>query len=164
LTMASEILTATIDNASIHRLRTTLKRICERSFIAHDLVGAELLAADASDDEANAAASKKRRFPRYAECGQCGDEYDVTDNRDGDCVWHDGARCPSPPSPPSSRDEWCRGFLSDCEEGRADYSLYCRYTCCKRQSEAEGCSVGTHSQAFRPVWVDTTPKKKRARR
>lgn len=34
----------------------------------------------------------KRMRSRYAMCVQCNEEFDLTDNRKGDCEWHEGAR------------------------------------------------------------------------
>lgn len=33
---------------------------------------------------------QKRVLPRYATCEQCEEEFDVTMNEEGDCVWHSG--------------------------------------------------------------------------
>ena len=35
-------------------------------------------------------AGQKRVLPRYATCEQCEEEFDVTMNEEGDCVWHPG--------------------------------------------------------------------------
>ena len=35
-------------------------------------------------------AGQKRVLPRYATCEQCEEEFDVTMNEEGDCVWHSG--------------------------------------------------------------------------
>jgi len=98
-----------IENADVVRLRKTLHHLCARSNTTLDLVCKELLlatsldkkkqvehkenASSVSNDE-DTAKGVKRKLEytdlRYRTCKQCSQEYDVTNNTDQSCAWHEG--------------------------------------------------------------------------
>ena len=75
-------LESVIATASADRLRAVLADICRANAEAKDIAQAALLAT-----HPNGATLKRKR---YETCENCHAEYDVTKNRNGDCVYHEG--------------------------------------------------------------------------
>lgn len=80
----SEALFEAISVAQPERLRECLLNLCKKTLGATQLTNAELLAKVQKDDR-----SVKR--PRFVMCKNCQEEFDVTNNIDGDCVYHSGS-------------------------------------------------------------------------
>ena len=96
-------LRAAINTAQADRLRRTLLSICDASVEASRVARKLLLVPEnntragqgdeeKSDDCAITHVQKapKRLRPRFATCMNCNQEFDVTDNGDTACSWHDG--------------------------------------------------------------------------
>jgi hypothetical protein len=89
-------LLSAIDSANLNRVRTVLREICIANPEAFKLASAKLLVSPEKLDavnktaESNGAGSKRKAQHRYETCVQCNSEYDVLDNQENACVWHEG--------------------------------------------------------------------------
>jgi hypothetical protein len=89
-------LLSAIDSANLNRVRTVLREICLANPEAFKLASAKLLVSPEKLDavnkttESNGAGSKRKAQHRYETCVQCNSEYDVLDNPENACVWHEG--------------------------------------------------------------------------
>ncbi|KAL8802406.1 MAG: hypothetical protein Q9182_003829 [Xanthomendoza sp. 2 TL-2023] len=116
-----------------------------------DESGSESVSDSSSKQEAleaeaatNIALGLKRMRPRYAVCGNCVEEFDVTDNQSGDCIYHpeetevdwDGGFW-------DDHDEDCHGKIDD-EDSRITYPEGFKYTCCDGKGNSEGCETRRH--------------------
>ncbi|CAD0096148.1 unnamed protein product, partial [Aureobasidium vineae] len=90
-------LTHAIDHTTLSRLQCVLKQICDSSPAAATLVEEQLLApptaiVDLTDDNTDSAPIESNtgaKRQRYAMCENCKEEFDVTDNDEDSCQYHD---------------------------------------------------------------------------
>ncbi|RLL95035.1 hypothetical protein CFD26_103566 [Aspergillus turcosus] len=98
-----------------------------------------------------APASRKRYRPRYAQCINCKDQYDVTDNHGEACYYHPGF--PEPDEDAwADHDEWMNEDVNT-KYWREEYPDKFYYPCCDRRYGDEECEIGWHEE-------DTTGRKK----
>jgi hypothetical protein len=91
-------LSEAINDATKERLNIVLHAIIQQNPHAAAIASGLLLAddvisiktGDTDKTPSNEPPRKKRK--RYELCTQCDQEYDVTDNNDKSCNWHDGTR------------------------------------------------------------------------
>lgn len=109
--------------------------------------------------------SLKRMRARYAECENCAEEFDVTNNAKGDCVWHEGEIaeniiiCETSVSLGLADSEvgelyrndryaWYFKHMDDeidiDEELNLKYPERFLYECCDEAGDSEGCKTGRH--------------------
>ncbi|KAK7700927.1 hypothetical protein SLS57_011904 [Botryosphaeria dothidea] len=108
--MTSRALLEAIDYASHERLKMTLKAICDKSAVARELVGHELMVDSRSSSEEpfhstfpsvlpmaavlgatsnGVAPSRKRPSIQFIECTRCNRKFETVAEHVGDCVYHD---------------------------------------------------------------------------
>jgi hypothetical protein len=93
------------------RLRLLVKHYCETMQLLREDLEKSLLVpgreviryhadSESEDEEKDEAEDKNERpivvdneemTPRYMTCDHCGEEFDVTKNERGDCLWHPGS-------------------------------------------------------------------------
>ena len=102
-------LTNAVNSATAHRLQIVLRAICDANPDAKGVADSMLLTEDTpsketpsketpsketSTNDADVNSSLKRKRPskrqRYQICGHCHEEYDVLDNPEDACAWHEG--------------------------------------------------------------------------
>jgi hypothetical protein len=94
--MSSSELKYAIDHTTLSRLQILLKHVCDASPEARAIVEEELLAGPTTvidltdDDEQPTASATGVKRQRYAMCEHCKEEFDVTENDEDDCQYHDG--------------------------------------------------------------------------
>ena len=189
--MAPALRTA-INTAQADRLRRTLLSICDASIEASRVARKLLLvpenntrAAQRNDPErvirdgqegcsegeeqsddcaiTHVQKAPKRLRPRFATCINCDQEFDVTDNGDTVCSWHDGMVLRAYPvcviaaanmvigerEPDFDGDFWadhdedCHGRITDLED---EFPEGFKYDCCGQAGDAEGCNTGPHEE------------------
>ncbi|KAF2126573.1 hypothetical protein P153DRAFT_346475 [Dothidotthia symphoricarpi CBS 119687] len=149
---STKLLNEAIDNASVNRLRDILKTLCSKSDVTHASVCNELLLAKTEETNSTSARGKRKRDgpeysgPRFATCGRCFSEFDVTENGPESCQWHDGKTHSSasvefwadteeetfgPTNTDANKEEFPEGFIWSCCEVRGDEG-------------DEGCQQGPH--------------------
>ncbi|TVY90598.1 hypothetical protein LAWI1_G003830 [Lachnellula willkommii] len=108
-----------------------------------------------------AATSLKRRaeaivdnelFSRFAQCENCYEEFDVTSNERGDCVWHEGEKevC-NDDDFWADHDDDCHGDpYSDDLMNDSTYEDGYKWTCCDRLGGEDGCKQTKHKTAGQP--------------
>ncbi|KAK8192827.1 hypothetical protein HDK77DRAFT_176768 [Phyllosticta capitalensis] len=166
--MTSRSLMEAIDYADPERLRLTLKNICERSAIARDLVGTELLVDSRSSSEdvplgfeapqvapavisiappmaRKASSPNKRPFIRYSICGTCGKEFETLHNNHGDCTWHEGFL--EAEIEQELWDEHCEDAfgLVDRERNRREHPNGWVWSGCGCRGDSPACRRGPHT-------------------
>jgi hypothetical protein len=94
--MTSPELNHAIDHTTLSRLQNLLKKVCDTSEEARAIVEEQLLATpttviDLTDEHEHTPTTYtgvKRQ--RYAMCEHCKEEFDVLDNDEDSCQYHDG--------------------------------------------------------------------------
>jgi hypothetical protein len=92
-----------INSATLDRVQSVLREVCSKIPEASKLASEKLLVSD-SDGGSSAGVKRKREQrvtqQRYEICEQCEQEYDVSENYEGACVWHSGefSYCSNPQS------------------------------------------------------------------
>lgn len=125
--------------------------------------------AAAAEETRNTVHGLKRLRPRYATCTNCEEEFDITQNESGDCVYHPGksagSRIPDDFMAASmeliltcrieetevdydgdawaDHDEDWHGTI-DSEEMRREFPEGFIYPCCDKNGESEGCKTSRH--------------------
>ncbi|EKG11327.1 hypothetical protein MPH_11592 [Macrophomina phaseolina MS6] len=171
--MTSRALLEAIDYASHDRLKMTLKAICEKSVIARELVGLELMvdsrssseepfhsafppvlpmaaALDAATTVANGvgAPSRKRPSIQFIECVRCNRKFETVTENVGECVWHDGSLAVDFHHEVWA--DWCESSYGplNCEENmRSNLHEVPEgfvWSCCGGRGDAGGCRRGPH--------------------
>ncbi|KAL8803940.1 MAG: hypothetical protein Q9200_006025 [Gallowayella weberi] len=101
----------------------------------------EALEAEAAS---NVALGLKRMRPRYAMCSNCEEEFDVTENQSGGCIYHPGEmEVDWDGGFWDDHDENCHGPIDD-EDRRIEYPEGFIYDCCDRKGDSEGCETTRH--------------------
>ncbi|KAK6001713.1 hypothetical protein QM012_002203 [Aureobasidium pullulans] len=170
--MPSPELNHAINHTTLSRLQSLLRRVCDASPAALALVERELLAPPVLPMPTSTAVidltttvdyetpstiisttqtetGVKRQ--RYAMCENCKEEFDVTENDNGSCQYHDG----------ELEVEWDSSTWDDWDEnchGTIDLDLADEYpdgfvwSCCEETNESEGCTTGPHvvDETYRP--------------
>ncbi|KAF8847874.1 hypothetical protein BDZ45DRAFT_606751 [Acephala macrosclerotiorum] len=113
---------------------------------------------DGSDDDGTSTQNKKEKksiaieddefAPRFAKCEHCEEEFDVTNNEKGDCLWHTGTK-----EVDYEADVWddhdpqCHGPYSDFED---DYEMASGFVwnCCDEQGDNPGCKSTKHKASI----------------
>jgi len=110
---------------------------------------------------ASAAPSLKRKaeavedrelFPRFARCENCKEEFDVTENERGDCIWHPGQK------EVYEDDDFWADHDNDCHGDPWDPRLMedpdledgYKWDCCDKLGGEEGCMQTKHKTAGQP--------------
>ncbi|KAI4284986.1 MAG: hypothetical protein L6R38_001001 [Xanthoria sp. 2 TBL-2021] len=100
--------------------------------------------AAAAEETRNTVHGLKRLRPRYATCTNCEEEFDITQNESGDCVYH-----PEETEVDYDGDAWAdhdedwHGTI-DSEEMRREFPEGFIYPCCDKNGESEGCKTSRH--------------------
>ncbi|KAG9666876.1 hypothetical protein KCU95_g18230, partial [Aureobasidium melanogenum] len=160
--MASSTLNHVIDHTTLPRLQSLVKKLCDASPSARALVEQELL--DSSTDiidltvdyEAPTTQTDTEgvKRQRYVMCKHCKEEFDVTDNGEEDCQYHDE----------NLEIYWEGDFWADHDEdchGTIDLDLAEEFpegfvwTCCMENGEHEGRKIGPHEvdERYKPEEV-----------
>ncbi|KAH7371398.1 hypothetical protein BKA66DRAFT_469725 [Pyrenochaeta sp. MPI-SDFR-AT-0127] len=141
-----------IKSATVHRLQAVLRDICNASPDAKKLARSMLLIeenvmnAKSENSDVHLNTNKKRPFPsqRYEVCEQCEKEFDVLDNPDDACKWHDGElEADSDGDFWADHDENVHGTI-DSDFCREEYPEGFVWDCCDKLGNEEGCQVGPH--------------------
>ncbi|KZF22543.1 hypothetical protein L228DRAFT_238488 [Xylona heveae TC161] len=116
--------------------RTTKNRGSKRKATDHEDLNSK-------DTSANGSSNKRQRL-RYAFCTNCKEEFDVADNRRGDCIFHDGELEPDYDDFFADHDENIHGDIDSdfCKEA---YPEGYTWSCCDGEGiYSEGCHKGKH--------------------
>ncbi|KAL0945387.1 hypothetical protein HGRIS_000881 [Hohenbuehelia grisea] len=85
-----------------------------------------------------------RPVPRFEECVNCGEEFDLQEQREEEeCKFHPGSMQVDEESF-ADHDEACHGPM-DTEQNRLDFPENFLWTCCDDDGNSEGCVQGFHS-------------------
>ncbi|KAK8192841.1 hypothetical protein IWZ00DRAFT_264192 [Phyllosticta capitalensis] len=144
-TRPSKVLIKAIEYADLERLHGVIKSICEESEVANALFEEKLLVPISSGQDrksGNAQKGGKRQRPRYAVCTNCKEEFDMTENDDEACDYHDGEL-------EMVEDFWVDNEEetfgpNDTDENKAEYPEGFEWDCCNEQTDADGCKTGPH--------------------
>ncbi|KUJ12173.1 uncharacterized protein LY89DRAFT_722537 [Mollisia scopiformis] len=101
--------------------------------------------------------------PRMAKCQHCNEDFDVTYNDKGDCIWHPGSK-----EVDYEADIWadhdprCHGNYSDFKDdaGMAEGFIW---DCCDKDGDDEGCKSTKHKAAIN-ITVKEPPKRDQKRK
>ncbi|EOD46091.1 hypothetical protein UCRNP2_7206 [Neofusicoccum parvum UCRNP2] len=163
--MTSRALLEAIDYASHERLKATIKAICEKSAMARDLVGHELMVDSRSSSEepfhfpsvlpmaavlpaSGIAPSRKRPSIQFIECTRCSRKFETVQENVGECAWHDGTLAVD--FHHEVWMDWCESTCGplNCEENmRANLREFPEgfvWSCCAARGDALGCRRGPH--------------------
>ncbi|KAH7067471.1 hypothetical protein BKA63DRAFT_570770 [Paraphoma chrysanthemicola] len=145
-----QALFAAIDAANLNRVRAVLREICSESPEAYRLASEKLLVkvdGFKSPENGNGDSSggmtggvnggttgtKRKAQNRYDTCIQCEQEYDVLENHDKACVWHEGETEPDYDGDFwADHDERIHGII-DSEESREEYPEGFVWDCCQKR-------------------------------
>ncbi|KAH0283665.1 hypothetical protein KCU62_g8875, partial [Aureobasidium sp. EXF-3399] len=147
--MTSPELKYAIDHTTLSRLQSLLKSVCDASQEARVLVEGQLLATpttviDLTDEHEHTPTTYtgvKRQ--RYAMCEHCKEEFDVLENDEESCQYHDG----------ELEVDWDSDTWVDWDQrchGTIDNDLFDEYPggfkwdCCNEAGNEEGCVNGPH--------------------
>jgi len=86
---------------------------------------------------------KGKLVPRFARCMQCDIQFDVTENEEGGCFWHEGEKEPDEESEVWDTVDINQQALGDLKDNE-DFLKGFRWTCCGEQGDAKGCNRGVH--------------------
>lgn len=167
--MTSRALLEAIDYASHERLKMTLKAICDKSAVARELVGHELMVDSRSSSEEpfhstfpsvlpmaavlgatsnGVAPSRKRPSIQFIECTRCNRKFETVAEHVGDCVYHDGSLAVDFNHEVWA--DWCESTFGplNCEENmRSNLHEVPEgfvWSCCGGRGDAHGCRKGPH--------------------
>ncbi|CZR59438.1 uncharacterized protein PAC_09330 [Phialocephala subalpina] len=105
------------------------------------------------DDDTPTRNKKEKKFiakaddelaPRFAKCEHCDEEFDVTNNEKGDCLWHTGMKENDYEADVwADHDPQCHGPYSDFED---DYEMASGFiwSCCDEEGNNPGCKSTKH--------------------
>ncbi|TVY75876.1 hypothetical protein LSUE1_G005616 [Lachnellula suecica] len=89
-------------------------------------------------------------FARYAKCENCKEEFDVTQNMRGDCVWHEGEKeLYDDDDLWADHDPDCHGEPSSFEDDPTFADGF-QWTCCEKLGSEEGCKQTKHKAEGQP--------------
>ncbi|KAF7185493.1 hypothetical protein HII31_13190 [Pseudocercospora fuligena] len=129
--MASEAITT----APEIRLRALLRNIVQRVPEAHAIATRTLLASTTT------AGVKRKAFEK---CKNCGDDYNVSENYKGACVYHEGVKeVDYESSTWDDHDPRCHGEPSELDDDPT-YDDGFPWSCCEQTGDADGCVISRH--------------------
>ncbi|KAF2024086.1 hypothetical protein EK21DRAFT_79478, partial [Setomelanomma holmii] len=142
-----------IESANLNRLRTVLREICLENAEAFKLASDKMFVTSAAslggDKIGNSRTGGMKRKAstvqnRYETCVQCKEEYDVLDNPDDACEWHEGeTEVDWDGGFWDDHDEDCYGTIDD-EDSREMYPEGFKWSCCENKGDEDGCMSGPH--------------------
>ncbi|KAF2420311.1 hypothetical protein EJ08DRAFT_598492 [Tothia fuscella] len=139
--LSHPVLLSAIQSADRDRLNAILGEILKSNPPALDIASSALLVNGPSttDDIEN----KEEPRKRYEKCLHCDEEYDVLDNEENSCGWHEGQLEPDYDS--NVWDDWdedCHGRIDDQEEAFPEGFVW---NCCEAKGDDdEPCMVDFH--------------------
>ncbi|KAJ5345197.1 hypothetical protein N7452_003201 [Penicillium brevicompactum] len=146
----------TLNGLNEKTLREVFKSVCAKSDAARKEAESQLLLlllASSADSPASQAlgtekssAAGKTTVPRYALCGNCKEDFDVTANTDKSCRYHPSfSEADQDSHLYEDLDDWME---ADTEENREEWPECFIFLCCEQnlRDNPHGCKVDFHRQ------------------